>query len=40
MNPRVGIIDYGRGNLRSVAKALEAVGARVKVSGSPRALEP
>jgi glutamine amidotransferase len=40
MRATVGIIDYGRGNLRSVAKALEAVGARVKVSGSPRSLEP
>jgi glutamine amidotransferase len=25
--PRIGLIDYGSGNLRSVAKALEAVGA-------------
>jgi imidazole glycerol-phosphate synthase subunit HisH len=24
---RIGLIDYGSGNLRSVAKALEAVGA-------------
>ena len=39
MKPKVGIIDYGRGNLRSVAKALEAVGATVKVSDSPRALD-
>jgi glutamine amidotransferase len=39
MKPSVGIIDYGRGNLRSVAKALEAVGARVKVSDSARALD-
>jgi glutamine amidotransferase len=39
MRPQVGIIDYGRGNLRSVAKALEAVGARVLVSESPAALE-
>lgn len=27
MTPRLGIVDYGRGNLRSVQKALEAVGA-------------
>jgi glutamine amidotransferase len=33
--PFIGVIDYGRGNLRSVAKALEKVGARVKVSGRP-----
>ena len=39
MKPEIGVIDYGRGNLRSVAKALEAVGARVRVSSSPRSLE-
>jgi glutamine amidotransferase len=38
VNARVGIIDYGRGNLHSVAKALEAVGAQVKVSDSARVL--
>ena len=38
MKKRVGVIDYGRGNLRSVAKALEAVGAEVTVSGSAAAL--
>jgi len=27
--PTIGLIDYGSGNLRSVSKALEAVGARV-----------
>jgi imidazole glycerol-phosphate synthase subunit HisH len=27
--PRLGLIDYGSGNLRSVSKALEAAGARV-----------
>jgi glutamine amidotransferase len=27
VRPRTGLIDYGSGNLRSVAKALEAVGA-------------
>jgi glutamine amidotransferase len=26
--PRIGLVDYGSGNLRSVAKALEAVGAQ------------
>ena len=36
--PFIGIVDYGRGNLRSVAKALEHVGARVKVGATPRAL--
>src|SRR3954452_23907176 len=29
MNPTLGLIDYGSGNLRSVTKALERVGARV-----------
>lgn len=36
--PTLGIIDYGSGNLRSVAKAFEAVGAKVRVSANPRAL--
>ncbi len=34
----IGVVDYGRGNLRSVAKALEKVGAPVRVSASPAAL--
>ena len=29
MNPTLGLIDYGSGNLRSVTKALERVGAQV-----------
>jgi glutamine amidotransferase len=29
MTPRIALIDYGSGNLRSVAKSLEAVGAAV-----------
>ncbi len=32
------MIDYGMGNLRSVAKALEQVGAQVEVTGDPRAI--
>ena len=36
--PFIGVVDYGRGNLRSVSKALEHVGARVKVGASPLAL--
>lgn len=36
---RVAVIDYGAGNLRSVAKALETVGAEVRVSSSPSGLE-
>ena len=35
----IGVIDYGRGNLRSVAKALEHVGARVKVAQKPSQLK-
>jgi imidazole glycerol phosphate synthase glutamine amidotransferase subunit len=36
--PRVGILDYGMGNLRSVAKAWEAAGASVLVSDDRAAL--
>jgi len=32
MGKFVAVIDYGLGNLRSVSKALEAVGAKVKVT--------
>jgi glutamine amidotransferase len=35
---KIVIIDYGRGNLRSVAKALERVGSGVEISSSPEAL--
>ncbi len=31
----IAIIDYGMGNLRSVQKALEAVGAEAKITHSP-----
>lgn len=30
------VVDYGMGNLRSVSKALEVLGARVKVSCEPK----
>ncbi len=30
------VIDYGMGNLRSVSKALESLGASVRVSSDPR----
>jgi len=33
------VIDYGMGNLRSVSKALESLGAKVCVSSDPRDLE-
>jgi len=35
MKPAIAVIDYGMGNLRSVAKALEKAGARVQVTDSP-----
>lgn len=34
----IGIVDYGRGNLRSVEKALEKVGYEAKVMNSPMEL--
>jgi len=34
----IAVIDYGMGNLRSVQKALEAVGGRVKVTSRPTEL--
>jgi glutamine amidotransferase len=37
-SPRVAVVDYGSGNLRSVAKALERSGLRVVVTGEPSAL--
>jgi glutamine amidotransferase len=37
--PFIGVVDYGRGNLRSVAKALEKVGASVRVADAPGPLE-
>lgn len=35
----VGIVDYGAGNLRSVQKALEAIGEPALVSGDPSLLD-
>jgi len=35
MKPSIAIIDYGMGNLRSVAKALERVGAEARVIETP-----
>jgi glutamine amidotransferase len=34
--PRLSILDYGMGNLRSVEKALERVGAEAKVTSDPQ----
>lgn len=35
----IAVIDYGMGNLRSVQKALEAVGAKTKVTSQPEDME-
>ncbi len=35
----IAIIDYGMGNLRSVAKALEHVGAKVQVTQDPAVID-
>ena len=36
--PRIAVVDYGSGNLRSVAKALLRSGFDAKVTGDPDAL--
>lgn len=36
---RVAVVDHGMGNLRSVAKALEAAGATVRVTSNAREIE-
>lgn len=36
--PAVAVVDYGFGNLRSVAKALERSGVRARVTGDPAAV--
>ena len=38
MSARIAILDYGMGNLRSVEKALEHVGARAEISAEPAAV--
>jgi glutamine amidotransferase len=35
--PRIAVLDYGMGNLRSVARAVERVGGRPEVTADPRA---
>jgi glutamine amidotransferase len=37
--PEIVLVDYGAGNMRSVQRALEAVGQQPKVSSDPRDLE-
>lgn len=39
MATRIGIVNYGMGNLRSVEKALERVGAEPLISGEPAELD-
>ena len=39
MGPEIVVVNYGMGNLRSVAKALEKVGARPLVTSDPEALK-
>ena len=34
-NPKIAIIDYGAGNLRSVARAVSRTGYEAKVTASP-----
>jgi len=40
MNARIAILDYGMGNLRSVEKALEHVGAGATISSDPATIRP
>ena len=37
MSPRVVVLDYGSGNLRSAQRALERAGARVEITADPAA---
>jgi glutamine amidotransferase len=39
MTTQIAILDYGMGNLRSVEKALEHVGARASISSDPTEIE-
>ena len=38
-SPRLAVIDYGMGNLRSVARAVEAAGAEVRVITAPAGMD-
>ncbi|MFB6197631.1 MAG: imidazole glycerol phosphate synthase subunit HisH, partial [Halobacteriaceae archaeon] len=37
--PSIVIVDYGLGNLRSVTKGLERVGANITISTNPSEIE-
>ena len=39
MSQKIGVVDYGTGNLRSVVKAFEYLGAQVQVFHSPKGLD-
>jgi glutamine amidotransferase len=39
VRPVIAVVDYDAGNLHSVAKALEAVGLRARVTAEPREVE-
>lgn len=39
MKPKIALIDYGMGNLRSVGKALELAGAEVIVTSNKKTIE-
>lgn len=39
MEKKIALVDYGRGNLRSVEKALQCVGAQVTLLASPKGME-
>ncbi|MBN3038088.1 MAG: imidazole glycerol phosphate synthase subunit HisH [Candidatus Omnitrophica bacterium] len=39
MDKFIAVVDYGLGNLRSVSKALEAVGAETRVTNDPQELK-
>lgn len=36
---RITVIDYGMGNLRSVTKAIEHLGGKVRISSAPKEIE-
>ncbi len=38
-DPRIVVVDYGAGNLRSVRRALEAVGQRPEVTSDPKVVD-
>ena len=39
LSQKIGVVDYGTGNLRSVVKAFEHLGAQVQVFQSPEGMD-